>query len=83
MGGKYVLAETLTSAHEPAQLKQCVSARQNAMKAHFDHKHRVQHSAFQKGDNVHIKKPVRGKKAHPKFTPTVEVMKESVLTPTS
>ncbi len=37
------------SAHEPAQLKQHVSARQNAMKSHFDHKHRVRHSAFKKG----------------------------------
>ncbi len=53
------------SAHEPAQLKQRVSARQNAMKAHFDHKHRVRHYAFQKGDKVRIKKPVCKKKAHP------------------
>ncbi len=47
------------SAHEPAQLKQHVSAQQNAMKAHFDRKHRVQHSAFQKGDKVRIKKLIQ------------------------
>lgn len=70
------------SAHEPAQLKQRVSARQNAMKAHFDHRviiiiiiRRVRYYAFQKGDKVHIKKPVRVKQAHPKLTPPVEVMK--------
>ncbi len=63
------------SAHEPAQFKQRVSAQQNAMKAHFDQKHRVRHYSFQKGDKVRIKKPVRVKKAHPKFTPPVEVMK--------
>ncbi|ROL47367.1 putative polypeptide N-acetylgalactosaminyltransferase 8 [Anabarilius grahami] len=66
------------SGHEPKQLQKRVSSRQDVMKSRFDHKHRVRHFYFQKGDKVRTKKSVHVPKAHPKFTPPVEVRKKVV-----
>ncbi|ROL52624.1 Polypeptide N-acetylgalactosaminyltransferase 17 [Anabarilius grahami] len=59
-------------------LQKRVSSRQDVMKSRFDHKHRVRHFYFQKGDKVRTKKSVHVPKAHPKFTPPVEVRKKVV-----
>lgn len=57
------------SGHEPKHLQKRV------MKSRFDHKHRVRHSSFQKGDKVHLKSK-HVPKPHPKFTHSVEVRKK-------
>ena len=64
------------SGQAPKQLQKRFSSRQDVMKSRFDQKHRVRNFSFQKGDKVRIKKSAHVPKAHPKFTPPVEVRKK-------